>query len=299
MPVYRFRVDYLTRYSEYNPLLLFAQKYEFSSGESSPLRRCYANAIILIESGKGKLRLDDDLHELRAGSMIYISAGQLHQWFADQKDPMTHRCAYFDWKYVERKTFKYQRDYFVGPYKFNPELTAALPQLELRHIIKVNNIPLWISYFNALTPPPEMLADRNPWGQLKYNGAFQIFLEQYLSIAMNAEAVFDLRIKKILDQISQSSWLESKENLYEWAKQLGLGKSRFHELFKKDTGYTPNQYLMHLKFHAIQEDLSSTNLSITKISRKYGYATIHNFSKAFKLKTGMTPSEYRFKHRSP
>lgn len=297
VPVYRFRVDYLTSYSKFNPLLLFAQKYEFSSGESSPLRRCYANAIILIESGKGRLRLNDVYHDLHAGKLIYISAGQLHQWIADQGEPMTHRCAYFDWKYVERSNFKYQRDYFAGPNKFKQELTAALPELTLHPITQVNNLPLWVSYFNALTPPPEILSSRNPWDSLKFNGAFQIFLEQYLNFAMKAEVIYDPRVKKILEQISRSSWEDSKAMLYQWAKQLGLGKSRFHDLFKKDTGYTPNQYLMQLKFHHIAEDLSLSNLSVTEIAHKYGYTTIHNFSKAFKIKTGLTPTEYRIKYR--
>ena len=297
VPVYRFRVDYITRYSEFNPLLLFAQKYEFSSGETTPLRRCYANAISLIESGKGQLRLNDTVHDLHEGMLIYISAGELHQWVAQKEHPMIHRCAYFDWKYVDRPHFNYQRDYFTGPHKFNKELTAVFPDLSLHQKVQVNNLPLWVSYFNTLTPPPEMLSDRHPWETLKFNGAFQIFLEQVLRTAMKNELHYDPRIKKILDRISQSTWSESKSELYNWAKQLGLGKSRFHDLFKKDTGYTPNQYLLQLKFQHIAEDLSFSNLSITEIAYKYEYSTIHNFSKAFKMKTGLTPSEYRNKYR--
>ncbi|MCS7462017.1 hypothetical protein N0M98_17910 [Paenibacillus doosanensis] len=48
VPVYRFQVDYLTRYCEFNPQLLFVQKYMFAPGEQCPSRTCCANAVVLI-----------------------------------------------------------------------------------------------------------------------------------------------------------------------------------------------------------------------------------------------------------
>ncbi|WP_079914751.1 AraC family transcriptional regulator [Paenibacillus sp. 32352] len=296
--VYSFQVDYLTRYSDFNPLLLFAQKYVFGPREQCPLRICYTNAIILVEAGQGILRLNDQQYQVQTGSLVYIPAGTIHQWTSDASDPMIHRCAYFDWKYVDRPGFQYQRNYFKGIDTYIEELISPCPKLELNEVTTINNIPLWVSYFNAFTPPPELLGGRNPWDFLKYNGAFQTFLHQFLAYAVKHHVTYDPRIKKILDFIENEPLELEVAQLYKLAHELGLGKSRFHDLFKQDTGYTPSDYLNRLKYHHIAEDLCFSRLSITEIAEKYGFSSIHYFSKAFRHATGMSPSEYRDKYKA-
>jgi AraC-like DNA-binding protein len=290
-------MDYLTRYSEYNPLLLFAQKYEFAANESSPLRKCYAHVVVLVESGRGILRLDGKEHPVGPGTLIYISAGAVHRWEADRQEPMIQRCAYFDWTYVSRPKFRYQRNYFAGVGSFRKELSSPSPELRIQEVTSVNNIPLWVSYFNALTPPPELLDQRSPIDLLQYNGAFQTFLHHYLSFAEKSDLVQDPRIGKILESIERLPPEETEPTLYRLAKELGLGKSRFHDLFKKDTGYTPHDYIREVKYRHIVDDLCFTTLTITEIAQKYGYSSIHYFSKAFRNKVGVSPSEYRTKYR--
>jgi Transcriptional regulator containing an amidase domain and an AraC-type DNA-binding HTH domain len=295
IPVYSFRVDYVTRYSAYNPLLLFAQKYVFAPDEHCSLRKCYASAIVLIESGKGLLELDGTSCVVQQGSLVYLPAGSVHRWIADAVDPMVHRCAYFDWHHVERPHFQYQRDYFCAVEDYREELSCVLPALELHEVIHSTNIQLWVSYYNALTLPPELLSTRNPWDRLQYNGAFQMFLHQYLSAAMK-NGTRDSRITRILERIEQETPETCERYLYQWAEELGLKKSRFHALFKADTGYSPNDYVKQLLYHRIAEELVCTSLSITDIASKYGFSSIHYFSKSFRSTTGMSPSEYRKKY---
>lgn len=295
IPVYSFRVDYVTRYSEFNPLLLFAQKYVFAPSEQCSIRKCYASAIILIESGNGILELNGTSCDVRPGSLVYIPAGTVHRWTADSEDPMVHRCVYFDWQYVSRPEFQFQRDYFCSIEDYRKELISVQPELELQDVIHSPYIQLWVSYFNALTPPPEILGYQNPWDKLQYNGAFQTFLHHYVAAAMKHD-VRDPRITRILSRMDQETPELCERNLYQWASELGLKKSRFHALFKADTGYSPNDYVKRRKFHQIAEELVSTSLSITDIASKYGFSSIHYFSKAFRLMTGMSPSDYRNKY---
>jgi AraC-like DNA-binding protein/quercetin dioxygenase-like cupin family protein len=297
IPVYRLHMDYPTRYSKINPFLLFAQKYEFAAAEASPLRTCYAHAVVLVESGRGTLRLGQETYALDPGSLIYIPAGAVHRWEAHASDPMVHRCVYFDWTYVNRPGFHRQRNYFARADSFNPELASPLPGLQLHAATRVNNIPLWVSYFNSLTPPPELLETRNPLEFLQYNGAFQTFLHHYLSFAVKTEAVYDLRIKKILERIDREPPWSGSRTIYQWARELGLKRSRFHELFKQDTGMTPHDYILSLQYRRIADDLCESDMTITEIARKHGYSSVHYFSRAFRNKMGMTPSEYRKKFR--
>ncbi|UQZ85453.1 Transposon Tn10 TetD protein [Paenibacillus konkukensis] len=298
IPVYRLKVDYLTRYSDFNPLLLFAQKYEFTPKEQCPLRVCYANAVILVEEGRGTLRLDGEEHALQPGSLVYIAAGRPHQWISDEKRLMVHRCAYFDWKYVHRPEFHYQRDYFKPVDRpFMEERASSLPGLQLHQVMKVNNVGLWLSYFNAFTQPPSLLGVRSPIESLQYNAAFQTFLYHFLSTAARQDAWGDPRIVQILEKIDSSPLEKSEAELYLWAKELGLGRSRFHQLFKEQTGHTPNEYIQRRRLYQTADDLCATNLSITEIAHKYNYSSIHYFSKAFRSVMGVSPSEFRLKHR--
>lgn len=297
IPIYRYQVDFVTQRSEFNPQLLFAQKYMFAPNEQCPLRICYANAIVLIESGAGELELNNQHYTVGPGTLVYIAAGHTHQWTSKTAEPMVQRCVYFDWTYVNRPHFQYQRDYFDKLEGLREDLLASSPELKLRELVQTSNIAMWVSYYNALTPPPEVLGNRKAWDFLKYNGAFQTFLHHFLSYALKHETIVDPRVQKILASIDSSPFQLSENKLYEWAKELGLGKSRFHDLFKKDTGCTPSAYLQRLKFQLIAEDLCFSNLTITEIAHKYNFSSIHYFSKAFHKATGLSPTRYKEKHR--
>lgn len=291
--VYRFRMDYLTHYPEFNPLLLFAQKYEFTAGEASPLRRCYAHVVVLNEAGKGMLTLDGKEVRVTPGTLVYIKAGAVHRWEADEREPMVHRCAYFDWKYVSRPHFHYQRNYFVRVDTFKPEMASPSPELNIHEVAQVSQVALWASYFDEMTPPPELLDVRGPIDALQFNGVFQTFLHRYLTFVRKPSPQFDPRIKKMIEAVERLPPDRGEERLYGMAREYGLGKSRFHDLFKKNTGYSPRDYLTRLKFRQATGDLIFSDLTITEIAHKYGYSSIHAFSKAFRTKMGMSPSEYR------
>jgi len=297
IPIYSFQVDFPTPSSSFNPLLLFAQKYLFGPKEQCPIRICYASAIILIEEGKGTLMLNHQTYHVEAGTLIYIAAGDVHQWTSNGDEPLVQRCAYFDWTALPRPHFQYQKHYFEAIERMQQTLLAPSPQLLIRELTRVSNIAVWISYFNSFTPSVETLANRNDWDFLRYNGAFQSFLHQFLSYALAQETQFDARIQKILSHIEYVSPHFDELKLYEWAEELGLGKSRFHELFKRDTGYTPNEYLTKLQMQRIAEELIFSSSSVTELAEKYGYSSIHYFSKAFRKATGLSPTQYREKFR--
>jgi AraC family transcriptional regulator len=71
----------------------------------------------------------------------------------------------------------------------------------------------------------------------------------------------------------------------------------FIRLFKKETGKTPHEYLVHLKIEKAKELLMNSNYSVTEICFLCGFTEHSHFSKVFKKLTGTTPLNYR-KNRS-
>jgi AraC-like DNA-binding protein len=67
----------------------------------------------------------------------------------------------------------------------------------------------------------------------------------------------------------------------------------FIRLFKKETGKTPHEYLVHLKIDKAKELLAYSNFSVTEICFLCGFTEHSYFSKVFKRLTGSTPLDYR------
>lgn len=67
------------------------------------------------------------------------------------------------------------------------------------------------------------------------------------------------------------------------------------KLFKKETGISFKNYIIHRRIEAAKELLSTTNLPINTISDNVGYANYSYFTRLFKKVTNMTPIEYRNK----
>jgi len=73
----------------------------------------------------------------------------------------------------------------------------------------------------------------------------------------------------------------------------GYGRSRFFELFRANTGMTPNDYLRRLRLEAARELLSNTSRSVTEIAFKVGFNSSQYFSTVFLQYTGLTPTGFR------
>lgn len=77
------------------------------------------------------------------------------------------------------------------------------------------------------------------------------------------------------------------------AKLAYLSPSRFHVVFKEATGMAPIDYVLRLRMKEAQGLLVLTDLSVSQVARKVGYAGQFHFSRLFHSLCGMSPTEYR------
>jgi AraC-like DNA-binding protein len=87
--------------------------------------------------------------------------------------------------------------------------------------------------------------------------------------------------------------VEQEINFKEFAEQNHIGYSYFRKMFKKYTGVPPVQYHLDLKIMRSKEMLLSTDKIIKEISYELGFQSIYYFSRVFKKKLGVSPSEIR------
>lgn len=68
-------------------------------------------------------------------------------------------------------------------------------------------------------------------------------------------------------------------------------------LFHKETGMTPNAYLIKTRMHRAEYLLATTSLPVQEISAAVGIMDANYFAKLFKRTYGETPSKYRMTHK--
>lgn len=72
-----------------------------------------------------------------------------------------------------------------------------------------------------------------------------------------------------------------------------LSPSRFRLLFREATGLSPMDYITVLRLNHARQLMLQTNSSVGEIARAVGYPDQLYFSRIFKKRTGLTPSDYR------
>lgn len=87
--------------------------------------------------------------------------------------------------------------------------------------------------------------------------------------------------------------LDKNLNVEDLAEQLNISYSLFRKSFKRYTGLSPAQYHLSLRLKQANFLLASTDMSIKEISFRLGFCSVYYFSKLFKEKNRMTPTEYR------
>lgn len=89
--------------------------------------------------------------------------------------------------------------------------------------------------------------------------------------------------------------IERKITLEELANLANLSRYYFSHLFKAETGYSPQEYIISAKLDKAKVLLKSSRLSIAEISYRVGYDNPGSFINLFCQKTGMSPTEFRLK----
>jgi AraC-like DNA-binding protein len=71
-----------------------------------------------------------------------------------------------------------------------------------------------------------------------------------------------------------------------------IGQTALMRKFRHETGHSLMEYFMGLKIAEAQRRIGTGTATFTELSEALGFSSVNYFSKVFKQKTGMTPTEY-------
>ena len=142
---------------------------------------------------------------------------------------------------------------------------------------------------NTLLPAEELYAP-SPEHFLKW--CFNTLHQCILIRTKGSDQSFSPTVEKAIQFIKQN-YFNGDLTAADIAESVGLSSNRLGVVFKKDTGYTVNEFLNQYRIQRAVELLEKTNLKIYEISEKCGYKSSQYFSQIIFQKTGKHPIDYR------
>jgi len=89
-----------------------------------------------------------------------------------------------------------------------------------------------------------------------------------------------------------SSHVRDKLSVPVVAHAINVSTSYLTALFHKHLQLSPGEYIRRIKLQESKQMIREGNMNFTEIAMTLQYSTIHHFSRQFKEKFGITPSEY-------
>lgn len=124
-----------------------------------------------------------------------------------------------------------------------------------------------------------------------------VLLELYSQLQMNTQSLTLTKPsqKQIYHDIIDFVKLNINKNLKvaDVAKNFGYNEKYLSHLFASIAGIPLKQFILTHKIDSANFLLTDTNKSISLIAYELGFSDSHNFARAYKKITGLTPSEYR------
>jgi AraC-like DNA-binding protein len=108
----------------------------------------------------------------------------------------------------------------------------------------------------------------------------------------NPENTLLPQLWQLLETIEESPY--ESQSVSDLARSAHLSVDHFSRLFHRLIGITPQRYLLESRMRAAAADLvNDSTIPIKHIAEAAGYATVHAFSRAFKIVFDISPAAYR------
>ena len=233
-------------------------------------------------TGTGTLLADDTKgitqnYQIRSGQGFMIFPGQVTTYIADSNVPWEYLWVEFDGLRITEALS--MTDFSKNKPVYHPH------NKELRD--KLADELMYISHHPKESP-------------FHLIGHLYLFLDYLIQSAHSTQLLSnnkmsDYYIKEAINYIEQN--FQNNITIENVASVCGINRSYLGKIFKKNTGQSPQEFLMNYRMVKAAELLKLTSLSIADIGSAIGYENQLHFSRAFKNIYGVSPREWRNQHK--
>jgi AraC-like DNA-binding protein len=131
--------------------------------------------------------------------------------------------------------------------------------------------------------------DKNQGSNLVISGLTQALL----GIVINHTPIQPLAVPQWLDKVINTMQENPADTISACAESAGYSTAQFRHLFQKYIGISPRDYQQHCLLDSARHLLNSTELPVSAIADKLGFASHTQFTRFFKRMYGLSPTLYR------
>lgn len=244
-----------------------------------------AHQIIYVESGEISVKIENE--EYRAGDGDLIILSRFEQHAISVLTPQYKRYSVV----ISPEAITSGTDEYI----LSTVLTNRFEGFS--HIVNMRGREEEIKkFFEKMT---EEFDEKHPFYQTKTDLLLREFL---ISLYRNFPTLFisdinqnTMIVKKIQERF-EKHYME-KVSLSDIGEKYHISSSHLAHIFKEITGYSTIDYLISCRLSVAKRMLSSTDDNIKEIIYQCGFSDESNFSRMFKQKVGMTPTEFRKRYK--
>jgi len=241
-------------------------------------------------SGKGKYFISDKTFNIRAGSVLFIQANQMHYVEADRDDPLRSASIYFMPELL----------FHPGSNPYDSNYLLPFHSRDKRGNPHVREADLDFSLWELILDMHRELQSKENFYQLALkNRLCEALLRMLKQVKNPAASAGDQaaptrkirRLQKVFETIQAD--YEKPLPLEQLAGAACMSPSYFCRYFKRVTGFSPTHYVLRYRIDKSKELLAQTDLSITEIAFQVGFNSQSYFDRIFQRFTGLSPHHFR------
>jgi AraC-like DNA-binding protein len=233
-------------------------------------KHCYF--IHFIMKGKGIYETGGKRYEIKPNEGFLIRPWETVYYGPDADDP---------WEY-----------YWVGFNGLDAKRLLKLSGLDNKYIFSYTKDNILKNTIISLHHASQKVASRE-YAMIGYLYLFfSCLINEYLSVT---DKVSQKHIMKVLAYIEQN--YDKNINIEIMSKTYGLSRSQLYKTFEENLNISPMEYLINYRLNKACLLLKATDMAIYEIGAAVGFRDTIHFSKIFKKKISVTPTEFRKQNR--
>lgn len=234
--------------------------------------------LLYVSQGEGRYTVGNREYAVHTGDLIICNADTIHGEAPFQEHSIqTYCCALsgVNLKYLPQgHIIDKERKPIIALNEFNNLVATLMNNLFILFHQKQNNLLLC------------------------HQLAISLFLLVYKLIQEHAtqnKSVIEQKNENMIRKLTNYLDANYTENitLEKISKILHISVSHISHLFKRETGLSPMQYIIHRRIGQAQTLLAETNLPIKQIEEQLGFSSSCHLTATFKKYVGISPREYR------
>lgn len=224
-------------------------------------------SIHYILSGKGYVVFRGETYELSAGDVFMVFPEEEILYYPEEADPWSYR--WVDFKGADAKAL-------VSRTGFSKKCPVVRGMRETE--------PLFSVYEEGI------------YGETaKERYAAKVYLLLTYFMKETADTGEKRTYFEEAAEIIRNSYWKQELNVSRLAESLSVERSYLYRLFMEHAGVSPQEYLTEIRMERACELLTAGQLSVQAVACSVGYKDALYFSRMFRKRKGITPSNYKSK----